>query len=187
MARKQKREESLTKNTQRTKRQTKPETKTVETSAPEENAETMETQVNANETVELNVPAVETPTETPTDAASQGADIAAPPTGDASEVAQPETDSATALALKRWRERPTCCCDCGKVLSSAKKHFIQGHDGKAKAMVRKIMRGELQPQDAPPELILRHSEIKFIVLSPEFQRVVEVWRDMCGLTRTAGN
>jgi len=65
------------------------------------------------------------------------------------------------------------CCGCGKVLSSAKKHFVQGHDGKAKAMVRKIMRGELQPQDAPPELILRHSEIKFIVLSPEFQRVVE--------------
>ena len=184
MARKQKREESLTKNTRRTKRQTKPETKAVETSAPEENAETMETQVDQNETPESVVPAVETPT----DEISQGANVAATPTADASEIAQPELESATALALKRWREGPTyCCCGCGKVLSSAKKHFVQGHDGKAKAMVRKIMRGELQAQDAPPELILRHSEIKFIVLSPEFQRVVEVWRDMCGLTRVAGN
>lgn len=187
MARKQKREESVTKNTGRKKLQTKPETKAVETSAAEENVETIETQVDASATAESAVEVVETPSETATDEVSQGVDVAAPPTGDASEVAQPETDSATALALKRWRERPTCCCGCGKVLSSAKKHFVQGHDGKAKAMVRKIMRGELQPQDAPPELILRHSEIKFIVLSPEFRRVVEVWREMCGLTRAAGN
>jgi hypothetical protein len=30
-------------------------------------------------------------------------------------------------------------------------------------------------------------EIKFIVCSPEFRRVVEMWREMCGLTRAAGN
>jgi hypothetical protein len=48
-------------------------------------------------------------------------------------------------------------------------------------IVRKIMRGELLPQDAPPELILRHSEIKFIMHSPEFRRVAEMWREICGL------
>jgi hypothetical protein len=46
---------------------------------------------------------------------------------------------------------------------------------------------QLQPQEAPTELILRHKEIKFIVCSPEFRRVVEMWREMCGLTRAAGN
>jgi hypothetical protein len=51
------------------------------------------------------------------------------------------------------------------VLSSPKKHFIQGHDGKAKVIVRKIMR------------------------SPEFRRVAEMWREICGVTlgRAAGN
>ena len=55
--------------------------------------------------------------------------------------------------------------------------------------MRKIMCGELQPQDAPPELILRHSESKFIMRSPEFRRVAEMWREICGLTlgRAAGN
>jgi hypothetical protein len=105
----------------------------------------------------------------------------------ASEV--PALDTDAALALRRLRERPLCCCGCGQVLSSPKKHFIQGHDGKAKVIVRKIMCGELQPQDAPPELILRHSEIKFIMHSPEFRRVAEMWREICGLTlgRAAGN
>jgi len=102
----------------------------------------------------------------------------------ASEV--PALDTDAALALRRLRERPLCCCGCGQVLSSPKKHFIQGHDGKAKVIVRKIMCGELQPQDAPPELILRHSEIKFIMHSPEFRRVAEMWREICGLTLGRG-
>jgi hypothetical protein len=48
---------------------------------------------------------------------------------------------------------------------------------------------ELQLQEAPTELILRHMEIKFIMRSPEFRRVVEMWREICGLTlgRAAGN
>jgi hypothetical protein len=104
--------------------------------------------------------------------------------GHASEV--PALDTDAALALRRLRERPLCCCGCGQVLSSPKKHFIQGHDGKAKVIVRKIMCGELQPQDAPPELILRHSEIKFIMHSPEFRRVAEMWREICGLTLGRG-
>ncbi|MGO9241472.1 MAG: hypothetical protein ACLPXM_20295 [Terriglobales bacterium] len=111
-------------------------------------------------------------------------------TATASEVpAGPTLDTDAALALRRMRERPRCCCGCGQVLSSPKKHFIQGHDGKAKVIVRKIMRGELQPQEAPTELILRHMEIKFIMRSPEFRRVVEMWREICGLTlgRAAGN
>ncbi len=94
----------------------------------------------------------------------------------------PTLDTDAALALRRLRERPLCCCGCGQVLSSPKKHFVQGHDGKAKVIVRKIMRGELQPQEAPTELILRHMEIKFIMRSPEFRRVVEMWREICGLT-----
>jgi hypothetical protein len=84
----------------------------------------------------------------------------------ASEVpAGPTLDIDAALALKRLRERPLCCCGCGQVLSSPKKHFIQGHDGKAKVIVRKIMR------------------------SPEFRRVAEMWREICGVTlgRAAGN
>ena len=108
----------------------------------------------------------------------------------ASEVpAGPTLDTDAALALRRLRDRPRCCCGCGQVLSSPKKHFIQGHDGRAKVIVRKIMRGELQPQEAPTELILRHMEIKFIMRSPEFRRVVEMWREICGLTlgRAAGN
>ena len=101
----------------------------------------------------------------------------------------PALDTDAALALRRLRERSLCCCGCGQVLSSPKKHFIQGHDGKAKAIVRKIMRGEMQPQEAPTELILRHMEIKFIMRSPEFRRVAEMWREICGLTlgRAAGN
>jgi hypothetical protein len=106
----------------------------------------------------------------------------------ASEVpAGPTLDTDAALALRRLRERPLCCCGCGKVLSSPKKHFVQGHDGKARVIVRKIMRGELQPQEAPTELILRHMEIKFIMRNPEFRRVAEMWREICGLTRAAGN
>jgi hypothetical protein len=74
-------------------------------------------------------------------------------------------DTDAALALRRLRERPLCCCGCGQVLSNPKKHFIQGHDGKAKVIVRKIMR------------------------SPEFRRVAEMWREICGVTlgRAAGN
>ena len=42
---------------------------------------------------------------------------------------------------------------------------------------------ELQLQEAPTELILRHMEIKFIMRSPEFRRVVEMWREICsGIT-----
>lgn len=212
MARKQKREERVTKKGRRTERQTTPETPDTETSALEVNAETMETQLNQNETEELSVVAVETLSETATDEATgptATADVKQPPaidtgetaedgatgpaaadveqlqTGDASEVAQPDVDSATALALRRLRETPRCCCGCGLILSNPKKHFIIGHDGKAKATVRKIMRGELQPQDAPPELILRHMEIKFIVLSPQFRPVVEAWRELCGITLAA--
>ena len=102
----------------------------------------------------------------------------------ASEV--PALDTDAALALRRLRERPLCCCGCGQVLSSPKRHFIQGHDGKAKVIVRKIMRGELKPQDAPPQLTLGHSEIKFIMRSPEFRRVAEMWREICGLTLGRG-
>ena len=111
-------------------------------------------------------------------------------TATASEApAAPTLDTDAALALKRLRERPLCCCGCGQVLSNPKRHFIQGHDGKAKVIVRKIMRGELKPQDAPPQLTLGHSEIKFIMRSPEFRRVAEMWREICGLTlgRAAGN
>jgi hypothetical protein len=43
------------------------------------------------------------------------------------------------------------------------------------------MRGELPAGEAPTELILRHAEIKFIMRSPEFGRVVEMWREICGL------
>ena len=108
----------------------------------------------------------------------------------ASEVpAGPTLDIDAAVVLKRLREQPLCCCGCGQVLSNPKRHFSQGHDSKAKVIVRKIMRGELLPQDAPPELILRHSESKFIMRSPEFRRVAEMWREICGLTlgRAAGN
>jgi hypothetical protein len=68
-----------------------------------------------------------------------------------------------------------------------KRHFVQGHDGKAGSPARKIVRGELQPRDAPPELILHCMEIGFIGLSPRFQPVVEAWREMCGITLAAGN
>ena len=68
-------------------------------------------------------------------------------------------------------------------------HGIHLRSSQEAELQRKIMRGELLPQDAPPELILRHSEIKFIMRSPEFRRVAEMWREICGLTlgRAAGN
>jgi hypothetical protein len=53
------------------------------------------------------------------------------------EPASPTLDTDAALALRRVRERPLCCCGCGQALSSPKKHFIQGHDGKAKVIVRR--------------------------------------------------
>jgi hypothetical protein len=84
-------------------------------------------------------------------------------------------DTHAALALKRLREHPTCACGCGKVLPNPKKCFIVGHDGKAKAIVCRVMRGELLPEDVPTELILRHKEIKFIMDAPEFRRLVESW------------
>jgi len=31
----------------------------------------------------------------------------------------------------------------------------------------------------------KRAGIKFIVRSPEFHRVVELWRELCGLTHTA--
>jgi hypothetical protein len=106
----------------------------------------------------------------------------------ASEVpAGPTLDTNAALALRRLHEQPRCCCGCGRVLSSPKKHFIQGHNGKAEVIVPKNMRGELQPQEAPTELILRHMEIRFIMRSPEFRRVAEMWREICGLSRAALN
>ena len=84
----------------------------------------------------------------------------------ASEVpAGPTLDIDAAVVLKRLREQPLCCCGCGQVLSNPKRHFSQGHDSKAKVIVRKIMRG------------------------PEFRRVAEMWREICGVTlgRAAGN
>lgn len=87
------------------------------------------------------------------------------------------TDTEHALALKRWRENPTCACGCGKVLPNPKKHFIIGHDGKAKAILRKVMRGELPADAVPTELILRHREIRFVMGSPEFRRMVDSWQE----------
>ena len=120
--------------------------------------------------------APETPGETTTDNATAtpaAAAVEQPPAGDV----KPELDTPTALALKRWRERPTGCCGCGQPLSSAKKNFAQGHDGRAKKIIRRIMKGELPAGEAPVELILRHAEIKFVMGSPEFGRVVEAWRE----------
>jgi len=114
------------------------------------------------------------------DATKQPAAAELPPIGEASPVAQPEVDTATALALRRLREKPLCCCGCGGSLSGPKKHFLQGHDGRAKNIMRRIMRGEMKPEDAPVELILRHEEIKFIRLHPEFRSVVDAWRAMYG-------
>jgi hypothetical protein len=127
---------------------------------------------------------VETSAE-PGDAQTEQPDAETPT---ASEVpAGPTLDTNAALALRRLHEQPRCCCGCGRVLSSPKKHFIQGHNGKAEVIVPKNMRGELQPQEAPTELILRHMEIKFIMRSPEFRRVAEMWREICGLSRAALN
>jgi hypothetical protein len=190
MPRKSKQEERQVKKGRRTKRQTTPKTKVAETSAGGEPAGDVETDVSLEETVGTSAEVEQTASETAIDDATgqaAAANVEQPPTGDASAVAQTEVDSVTALALKRWRERPTCCCGCGQVLASPKKHFVQGHDGRAKVIIRKIMRGELPAGEAPPELILRHAEIKFIVCSPEFRRVVEAWRELCGLTRAAGN
>ena len=92
----------------------------------------------------------------------------------ASEV--PALDTDAALALKRLRERPLCCCGCGRVLPNPKKHFIVGHDGKAKAILRRVMRGELPPDAVPTELILRHREIRFVMAAPEFRRLVDLWQ-----------
>jgi hypothetical protein len=146
-----------------------------------------ETDSRLEETVASPGEVEQTVNETTTDETTARAATAAvekAPAGDASTVAQTEVDSAMALALRRLREKPLCCCGCGGSLSGPKKHFLQGHDGKAKTIVRKIMRGEMKAEDAPPELILRHSEIKFIRLHPEFHSVVETWRELCGVTPT---
>ena len=84
-----------------------------------------------------------------------------------------ETD--TALALKRWREHPTCCCGCRGTLASAKKTFLVGHDSRAHSVAKKIARGQMRPEEAPMELILRRKEIGFLVRNPEFGRVMEAW------------
>jgi len=97
-------------------------------------------------------------------------------TATTSEVPADSTPDADAeLALKRWREHPTCACGCGGALSSAAKRFVVGHDGRAKAVARKIARGEMPPEDAPVELIIRRNEISFLVRNPEFRRVMEAW------------
>jgi hypothetical protein len=199
MPRKRKQEESLTQKSRRTKRSTTPETPFDETPATSDTAGDAETEVRPEDAIETPAAVEQTVSETETvvaatmtqtatdDATGEAAAAAVEqvPNGSPSEIAQPEMETATALALKRWRERPTCCCGCGQQLSSSKKNFVQGHDGKAKVIVRKIMRGELPAGEAPTELILRHAEIKFIMRSPEFGRVVEMWREICGLTRNA--
>jgi len=155
--------------------------------AGDEPGDGVETLAEGEEAADVSRETVEAGTAGPADAQMERPDAE---TATASEApAGPTLDTDAALALKRLRERPLCCCGCGQVLSNPKRHFIQGHDGKAKVIVRKIMRGELKPQDAPPQLILRHSEIKFIMRSPEFRRVAEMWREICGLTlgRAAGN
>jgi hypothetical protein len=100
------------------------------------------------------------------------------PTAPAPEVpASPTTgDTEAALALRRFAENPKCACGCGKTLPNPKKHFIIGHDGKAKAILRKVLRGELPADAVPTELILRHREIRFIMGGPEYQRLIESWQ-----------
>ncbi|MCC6363163.1 MAG: hypothetical protein IT165_06530 [Bryobacterales bacterium] len=113
------------------------------------------------------------------------AGIAAEP--EASQTAQPEGETATAkevpavdteaaLAMRRFAENPKCACGCGKTLPNPKKHFIIGHDGKAKAILRKVMRGELPADAVPTELILRHREIGFVMRGPEYRKLVESWQ-----------
>jgi hypothetical protein len=46
------------------------------------------------------------------------------------------------------------------------------------------MKGELPAGEAPTELILRHAEIKFIIRSPEYHKVIDLWREMCGVANT---
>jgi hypothetical protein len=108
----------------------------------------------------------------------------------ATQTAQPEGEAATApvlpsspttadteakLALRRFAESPKCACGCGGSVKP-KKFFIIGHDGKAKAILRKVMRGELPADAVPTELILRHREIRFVMGSPEFRRLVDEWQ-----------
>jgi hypothetical protein len=85
----------------------------------------------------------------------------------------------TALALKRWREHPTCCCGCGGALANANKRFLVGHDSRAHSVAYKIARGQMRPEDAPAELILRRKEISFLVRNPQFRQVLEAWDALC--------
>ena len=72
-----------------------------------------ETNVRLEETVETTTAIEQTVNETTSDEIAAHPDIAAvemAPGENASAVAQPEVDSATALALRRLREKPLCCC-----------------------------------------------------------------------------
>ena len=111
----------------------------------------------------------------PTDAPDNQQDGQAAKSAEAP-ASSPAMDTDAALALRRFEQAPKCACGCGKTLPNPKKHFIIGHDGKAKATLRRVMRGELPPEAVPTELILRHREIRFVMASPEFHSLVESWQ-----------
>lgn len=189
MPRKRKQEDSQTKKNRRTRRSATPETKSAETPSVVETAEAIETQSESSENVEPSIETLKTPvevvetlTETTTDEVS--AELMAAKTDLTPQAESQTRDTATMLGLRRMRDTARCCCGCNQVLSSPKKHFAQGHDGRARSIAYRILRREMEPQDAPPELIWRHMEIKFIMLSPQFRPVVAAWREICGLTPT---
>jgi hypothetical protein len=80
------------------------------------------------------------------------------------------------MARRVWKESPSCCCGCGGKLEvnnnpKRQRFFLQGHDGRLHALLRRVQAGEASRQDIPLAARANLARIGFIQRDQQLRKV----------------